>query len=221
IVDPARFYQSLQSGMTQLLKRQPSATRNQLREAPIGKQAETFALGLIGRAAANVVGQMRMPPGQFANASESVKQSLGTGVAAAFAQVGLECTGFEVSNSPQVRRAPCSKCGSVTAPTAYGEYRRTISLLYVRFGARQSGNYCVPCAAKVWGAYCGVMLICGWWGLIGLVLTPVYICQNTYYFLRTAFGKKAASGDAAHATAASTAWPPAPAEDWGQEVQEQ
>jgi hypothetical protein len=220
VLNPALFFSGLQSAWGRVLKGQSAAARAQFASAPIGQQAQLFVARVISSASANAMASIGAAPDQIASQSDSIKQAVASTAAAALSQIGLECTGFEVSNTPQVRRAPCAKCGSTTAPTAYGFYRRTISLLYIRFGAHQEGNYCVPCAAKVWGAYCGVMLVCGWWGIIGLVLTPVYICQNTYYFLKTAFGPKSSTGDATYATEQSGSWPPVPAEDWGQEVKD-
>lgn len=219
VVDPARFYTSLKTGMGRALKGQPTAAKSQLANSTLGQQAQYFVSSVIGAAAGNALAQMALPPEQLSSGAERAKQAIGVTAASALAQIGLECTGFEVSNTPQAFRAPCVKCGSPTAPTAYGVYHRTISLLYIRFGARREGNFCVPCATKVWGAYCGVMLVCGWWGIIGLVLTPVYICQNTYYLLKTVFGPKAASGAVGAASVPTGAWPPAPTE-WGEELQE-
>lgn len=218
VADPVRFFTALQNGWGRVLKRQNGANKARLAEAAIGKQAEVFAGQVIGEAAGQAISGMGLAPTQYAGASEQIKQAVGSAVAGALGQIGLECTGFEVAGTPQVLRAPCSKCGSATAPTAYGVYRRTISLLYIRLGAMREGNFCVPCATKVWGAYCGVMLVAGWWGIIGLILTPIYLCQNTYYLLKTVFGPKAAAGAVAPEEG-SSAWPPAPSDEWGREIQ--
>jgi hypothetical protein len=64
------------------------------------------------------------------------------------------------------------------------------------------------------------MLCAGWWGYIGLVLTPIYLVQNCYHFLKAAFGPRLAAGMPAAVTADAGAWPPPPTPEWAREVQE-
>lgn len=79
--------------------------------------------------------------------------------------MSVQCYNLDIDRLPDVKRAPCADCGSMTAPTNYGIFRRNMSLLYVRFGAKRDGNFCTRCAFLVSGSYNMVMLVCGWWGI--------------------------------------------------------
>lgn len=222
IVNPPAFYAGLKAGWAATLKRLPSSTRSQMSTASPGQQAETFVVGLIKASASMTLDHMNLKPDQVPASGEALWHTIGAGAAAALQSVGVQCTGFEIGTAPVARRAPCGMCASTSVPTAYGIYRRTISLIYFRFGAKREGNFCVPCAAKISAAYNATMLVCGWWGMIGLVLTPIYIINNCFQFSKTAFGQKEASLPASveREAARSDVWPPPPADEWGQEVQE-
>ena len=125
-----------------------------------------------------------MPPESAAQATEAIRTAAGHSAAGWLQSVGLHCSAFDLDTVAPPRRTPCVVCKSATAPTGYALFQRNISLLYLRFTARQEGNFCVPCAWKTSAAYNGVMLVAGWWGLIGLVLTPVYFFSNLYYLTR-------------------------------------
>ena len=180
-------------------------------DAPLGQVAEYFLRTNVQEQAAKAVAAMNLPPEQAPNAREAIRTAAGQAAARWLSANGVYCGAFDVDTVSEPDRAPCAGCGSAQVPTAYGEFRRNISLLYLRLTAKKEGNFCVPCALKISAGYNSVMLVCGWWGYIGLVLTPVYFCQNVYYFGRIALGEKQTprAGQAAALPEGST-WPPAP-----------
>lgn len=180
-------------------------------EAPLGQVAEYFLRANAQEQAVNAVMSMNLPPEQAPHAREAIRTAAGQAAARWLSGAGVYCGAFDLDSVTEPDRAPCVECGSGQVPTAYGEFRRNISLLYLRFTAKKEGNFCVPCALKVSAAYNGVMLVCGWWGYIGLVLTPVYFCQNVYYFSRIALGEKQTPrAGQPDVLPAENTWPPAP-----------
>jgi hypothetical protein len=153
---------------------------------------------------------MSLPPDQAPQAREPIRAAAGQAVALWLSGIGVQCTAFDLDTVAAPDRAPCAGCGSRVAPTGYGHFRRTISLLYVRFTAQKEGNFCVPCAWKISAGYNSMMLVLGWWGFIGLVLTPIYFAQNLYYLTRIVSGPKAAPRQGQPVVASEGVWPPPP-----------
>ncbi len=151
-----------------------------------------FVRGGLQALAAGAVLPLGLPPEQAAASSEVIRTAAGHAAASWLSSVGLHCTAFDLDSLAPPSRNPCVVCKSATAPTGYGVFMRNISLLYLRFTAKKEGNFCAPCAWKTAGAFNGVMLVAGWWGLIGLVLTPVYFCQNLYHLAKIVGGTKSA-----------------------------
>ena len=143
--------------------------------------------------AAASVPALNIPPEQAEGAAEAIRTAAGQASAGWLQSVGLHCTAFDLDSVAPARRTPCVVCKSSTVPTGYALFQRVISLVYVRFTARKEGNFCVPCAWKTSAAFNSVLLVAGWWGLIGLVLTPVYFFSNLYYLTRVLGSAKAAS----------------------------
>ena len=143
--------------------------------------------------ASSSVQGLNIAPEQATAATEAIRATVGQAAASWLASVGLHCVAFDLDSVAPARRTPCVVCNSPTAPTGYALFQRNISLLYLRYTARKEGNFCGPCAWKTSAAFNGVMLVAGWWGLIGLVLTPVYFFSNLYYLSRVLGSAKAAS----------------------------
>ena len=159
---------------------------------PASVMAQFLQSNLQKLAAAAVEG-LAIPPELAPTATEAIRTAVGHSAAGWLHSVGLYCPAFDLDTVAPPRKTPCIVCGSATAPTGYALFQRNISLLYLRFTARREGNFCVPCAWKTSAAYNGVMLVAGWWGLIGLVLTPIYFFSNLYYLSRVLGSAKTAS----------------------------
>ena len=162
-------------------------------EATTAQVTQQFLQSNLGLLASSSVQGLNIPPEQAAAATEAIRTAAGQASAGWLASVGLHCTAFDLDTVAPARRSACVICKSPTAPTGYALFQRVISLVYIRFTARKEGNFCVPCAWKTSAAFNGVMLVAGWWGLIGLVLTPVYFFSNLYYLSRVLGSAKAAS----------------------------
>lgn len=183
IADPARFCAAVFSAGSKALS---------TGEASPAQVAQEFLRRGIPARVSEAVQAMNLPPDQAGVAREAIRASAGQAVALWLSGIGVQCTVFDLDAVAEPDRTPCAGCGSRVAPTGYANFHRTISLLYVRFTAQKEGNFCVPCAWKISAGYNSVMLVAGWWGIIGLIMTPVYFAQNLYYLTRIVTGPKAA-----------------------------
>lgn len=162
--------------------------------ATTAQVTEQFLRTNLEAVAASAVLPLHLLPEQVTEAAEALRTAAGHAAANWLQSVGLHCPAFDLDSVAPARRTPCVICQSPTAPTGYALFQRNISLLYLRFTARQEGNFCAPCAWKTSAAYNAVMLVAGWWGIIGFILTPVYFFSNLYYLTRVLRSAKAASG---------------------------
>jgi len=201
ITDPARFCGAVFAAGGRALS---------AGEASPAQVAAAFLRGGVGARAGEAVSAMALPPDQAVRAREAIRSAAGQAAAEWLAGAGALCTVFDLDSVAEPDRTPCAGCGSRVAPTGYGVFHRTISLLYIRFTAKKEGNFCVSCAWKIGGGYSGVTLVLGWWGLIGLVTTPVYLAQNLYYLTRIVSGPKAAPRQGPPAPVEEGVWPPPP-----------
>ncbi len=206
IADPARFCAVVLSTGGKALA-QPGVSPAQVADY-------VLQAGLSARAA-EAVGKMKLAPEQALAAREAIRSAVGAQAAQWLYNIGVHCHSFDLETVAEPDLAPCAGCGSATVPTAYGKFLRNISLLYIRFTARKEGNFCVPCAWKISAGFNSVMLVCGWWGYVGLVLTPVYFFQNLYHLTRIVTGPKSLPRHAqtaipAEGMADGGVWPPPP-----------
>lgn len=181
IVDPTRFCSVVLSTGGKALS-QPGVSLAQVADY-------VLRTGLSSRAS-EAVAKMKLSPEQAVPAREAIRTAIGQQAAQWLYNIGVHCHSFDLETVAEPDLAPCAGCGSATVPTAYGKFLRNISLLYIRFTARKEGNFCVPCAWKISAGFNSVMLVCGWWGYVGLVLTPVYFFQNLYHLTRIVTGPK-------------------------------
>ena len=201
VADPARFCTAAFSAGGKALS---------TGEASPAQVAMAFLRGGMGARVGEAVQAMNLPPDQALAAREAIRSAAGQTVAQWMANVGVQCTAFDLDAVAEPDRIPCVGCGSRVAPTGYGIFRRTISLIYLRFTAQKEGNFCVPCAWKISAGYNSVMLVAGWWGIIGLIMTPVYFVQNLYHLTRIVSGPKAAPRQEQAVVMEEGVWPPPP-----------
>ena len=71
----------------------------------------------------------------------------------------------------------CQVCGNMRQ-TALVRYQHNIGMLVVRQTRYIQGNMCKTCVTKKFWEYSGKNLLLGPWGIISLVLTPVYLVTN-------------------------------------------
>lgn len=76
----------------------------------------------------------------------------------------------------------CQKCG-VEAPTRYVSFHQNIGLLVLRLSNSTEGELCKSCIHGTFWQYTAINCTLGWWGIISLILTPIFIINNTVRYL--------------------------------------
>src|SRR5260370_7109377 len=89
----------------------------------------------------------------------------------------------------------CQSCG-IEATTRYVEFYQNIGALVMRFHKSIKGNLCKRCIHKRFWEFTGTCLLLGWWGMISLVVTPIFILNNVGRYL-VCLGMSAAPPDPA------------------------
>jgi len=72
----------------------------------------------------------------------------------------------------------CQLCGSMRQ-TARVRYERNIGMLVLRQTRRLEAQMCKTCVNKQFWDFQAKNLLFGPWGMISLILTPVYLVANT------------------------------------------
>jgi hypothetical protein len=76
----------------------------------------------------------------------------------------------------------CQVCG-VEAPTKRVEFYQNIGALVMRFSRSVKGNLCKSCIHKKFWRMTLIDLTLGWWGVISLICTPIYIVNNVVRYI--------------------------------------
>jgi hypothetical protein len=76
----------------------------------------------------------------------------------------------------------CENCGC-EAPTRYVSFHQNIGLLILRLYNGTTGNLCKRCINSTFWKYTAINLTLGWWGIISLVLTPIFVIINLCYYI--------------------------------------
>jgi hypothetical protein len=92
-----------------------------------------------------------------------------------------------VANAAQPANAigRCQVCGSMrqTAPVTFN---RNIGMIVLRQTRSISGNMCKTCLGKNYWQFMGLNLLLGPWGMISLIITPIYFVTNTVSYFSAA-----------------------------------
>ena len=72
----------------------------------------------------------------------------------------------------------CQLCGSMRQ-TAFVKFERNIGMLVLRQRRYLQGNLCKTCVGKKFWEFQGLNLLLGPWGMISLVMTPVFLVTNS------------------------------------------
>jgi hypothetical protein len=78
----------------------------------------------------------------------------------------------------------CSVCGC-NAPTHYVEFYQNIGALVMRFSKSVRGNLCKRCINEHFYKFTLTTACVGWFGLISLFVTPIFIINNVVRFCGT------------------------------------
>ena len=89
-----------------------------------------------------------------------------------------------VANAAQPPNAigRCQVCGSMrqTAPVTFN---RNIGMIVLRQTRSISGNMCKTCLGKNYWQFMGLNLLLGPWGMISLIIMPIYLVTNTVSYV--------------------------------------
>ena len=81
----------------------------------------------------------------------------------------------------------CDRCG-YHKRLFRSEYRSNVSYIFRRQEQEIDGNYCMSCNTHLFVRFTLTTFIGTWWGIIGMILGPIYILKNIFNYVR-AFGK--------------------------------
>lgn len=76
----------------------------------------------------------------------------------------------------------CQGCGEMR-PTALISFHRNVGMLVVRRTYNLDAELCKSCIHKRFWEFTGKNLLLGPWGIISLIVTPIYLLQNTGSYL--------------------------------------
>ncbi len=76
----------------------------------------------------------------------------------------------------------CQVCGNVR-PTALVKFDRNIGMLVLRQVRSIRGNMCKTCLGKKFWEFTGLNLLLGPWGVISLIMTPIFLVTNTVAYV--------------------------------------
>ena len=76
----------------------------------------------------------------------------------------------------------CEACGA-RKPTHRVEFRQNVGLVLLRLSKTVEGRLCPDCIEKNFWSMTLVTLVAGWWGVISLFLTPIFLIINFVSYL--------------------------------------
>ncbi len=76
----------------------------------------------------------------------------------------------------------CQVCGNMRA-TSLVKFDRNIGMLVLRQTRSIQGNMCKTCLGKKFWEFTGLNLLLGPWGVISLIVTPIYLVTNTVSYV--------------------------------------
>lgn len=72
----------------------------------------------------------------------------------------------------------CSACGKITAQPRYAVFWTVVSVLVATWRTPTQGIYCSPCARRKAFRCSAISAAAGWWGVWGIIWTPISIIRN-------------------------------------------
>ena len=76
----------------------------------------------------------------------------------------------------------CQDCG-LEAATKHVAFHQNIGALVVRFPKSVEGELCKACINKHFWKMTGTTFFLGWWGMISLIVTPIFLLNNVGRYL--------------------------------------
>lgn len=81
------------------------------------------------------------------------------------------------------RDSSCQVCGAL-APLEYVEFNQNIGMLVTREHKYIKGNFCKNCIKKNFWSFTLVTIAVGWLGVISMIVAPVFILGNIFYYIK-------------------------------------
>jgi hypothetical protein len=78
----------------------------------------------------------------------------------------------------------CESCG-LEAPTKSVQLHQNIGMLVMRRSQSVKGNLCKSCIDSYFWRYTLVNSTLGWWGVISVFMTPIFIVNNLFQFIKS------------------------------------
>ncbi len=82
-----------------------------------------------------------------------------------------------------VYQRACNGCGQVTR-VSLSTFHQHIGLLVIRFPSHVTGDFCLRCTHRLFWKKSLTTFFLGWWGIISLVMTPIFLVQNIAAYLQ-------------------------------------
>ena len=79
--------------------------------------------------------------------------------------------------------AQCQLCRSMRQ-TAFVKFERNIGMLVLRQTRYLQGHLCKTCVGKKFWEFQGLNLLLGPWGIISLIMTPIFLITNTVTYTK-------------------------------------
>src|SRR5215216_1765350 len=76
----------------------------------------------------------------------------------------------------------CESCG-IESPTKAVTLYQNIGMLVMRRSQTIKGSLCKPCIDSYFWRFTLVNATLGWWGLISLIMTPIFLINNLIQFI--------------------------------------
>jgi hypothetical protein len=78
----------------------------------------------------------------------------------------------------------CQSCGE-RRPTRHVVFYQNIGMVIMRSSKTVDGELCKDCINKVFWNFTLITLVFGWWGMISLIVTPLFLINNIARFVGT------------------------------------
>jgi hypothetical protein len=116
-------------------------------------------------------------------------------------------------------------CCRAHAPTKYVEFYQNIGMLVLRTSKTVKGQLCKSCIDRFFWKLTLTTAVLGWWGMISMVLTPIFLANNIFRYFTTIGMPKGlpptAGAESSHPTESLTPAAVARLEPYAAEIEEQ
>ncbi len=188
IVNPPQFFQSIYSRlkatatetapMKSFRLARPEADAKEFVATNLVAEANLFVSPILENTLLLALHKHNRPQEPITSHQETLQNEIGSLLAPKIEAHGVHILSFSVDSIATPASLPCQSCGSNERPTSNLGFYSNVSLLVVRYMRVQKGYFCSRCALKYFLGYTALTLVMGWWGLIGLFISPVFIIMN-------------------------------------------